>query len=68
MAMTFDTNGSLYFRPNDSGTYNLGDSNYGWRKLYITDSNSTIQELNNVETWTFTLSDGTTTTKKILVG
>ena len=60
---------SIYrFRPPSGVTTRLGDTSYAWSELYMKDSSSTVQKLDTVETWTFTLSDNTTVTKKILVG
>lgn len=63
--------------PYNDGTQNLGSSSDRWRDLYltgfITDGTHSVAVTNiadksNSETWTFTLADGTTTTKTIVLG
>lgn len=61
---------SISFTPGQfNNVADLGRSNGFWRNLYlsggITNGTDTVDTF---ETWTFTLSDNTTVTKKILVG
>ena len=54
---------------NADNTTDLGDSSHAFKNLYVKGniSNGT-SSVNTFETWTFTLSDDTTTTKTVLVG
>ena len=70
----------LYTPPNESSALfsiytssqytggSLGTADNPFSYLFVNKISNGTDTLNNVETWTFTLSDGTTTTKKILVG
>ena len=60
-----------------NNSFDLGATSKNWRNLYlagnITDGTNTVAVANiadktNSETWTFTLSDGTLTTKTIVLG